>query len=242
MVPIKKRLGEKIKTNTGICEVVIYNNSDNITVEFEDGYKVKTTYADFKRKNIKNPNYPNIYGIGFTGIGEYNSKNNKKARDCWTRMLQRCYDSKFHLKQPTYKECSVDSHWHNFQNFAFWFELHYNNGWVLDKDLLIKNNKIYSTKTCCFLPKEVNTLFTKRQNKRGDLPIGVIKNYNKFLCSFTKNGKSFYGGSFNTKEEAFEKYKFEKEKYIKEVAYKWRLFLPNKVLEAMNNYKVEYND
>lgn len=96
--------------------------------------------------------------------------------------------------------------------------------------------------TCCFIPKEINTLFTKRQNNRGDLPIGVRQNSNKFLCVFTKNSKPFYGGSYSTKEDAFNKYKTEKEKYIKEIAYKWRLFLPDKVLSAMNNYKVEIND
>ena len=48
-------------------------------------------------------------------------------------------------------------------------------GWELDKDILVKGNKIYSPDTCCFVPKEVNTVFTKRQSKRGDYPIGVIK-------------------------------------------------------------------
>lgn len=183
-----------------------------------------------------------IYGIGFNGEGRYNSVNNKKARDCWTRMLQRCYDEKFHKKQPTYINCTVDNHWHNFQNFAFWFELYYNKDWVLDKDILIKGNKIYGPDTCCFVPREINNLFTKRKADRGSFPIGVTKNHNKYVCSFRKNKKRFYGGSFSTIQEAFNKYKSEKEKHIKQVAEKWKIFLPNKVYIAMNNYKVEQDD
>lgn len=36
--------------------------------------------------------------------------------------------------------------------------------------------------------------------------------------------------------------KIEKESHIKEIAYKWRLLLPNKVLNAMKNYTVKYED
>lgn len=33
-------------------------------------------------------------------------------------MLQRCYDSKYHEKSPTYKNCEVHNEWLNYQNFA----------------------------------------------------------------------------------------------------------------------------
>jgi hypothetical protein len=43
----------------------------------------------------------------------------------------------------------------------------------LGKDILVKGNKIYSYETCVFVPQRINELFTKRQNERGDYPIGV---------------------------------------------------------------------
>lgn len=30
-------------------------------------------------------------------------------------------------------------------------------GWELDKDLLLKGNKVYCASMCCFLPKEINS-------------------------------------------------------------------------------------
>ena len=45
----------------------------------------------------------------------------------------------------------------------------------LDKDILIKGNKIYSQDTCIFVPKAINSLFTNRKRFRGEYPIGVYK-------------------------------------------------------------------
>lgn len=66
-------------------------------------------------------------------------------------------------------------------------------GWALDKDILVKGNKIYSPETCCFVPQEINNLFTKRKSCRGTLPIGVkyIKENKKFSASFSRNKKNY---------------------------------------------------
>lgn len=51
-----------------------------------------------------------------------------------------------------------------------------------------------------------------------------------------------YLGTFDTINEAFNAYKEAKEKYIKEVADKWKDQLEPRVYEALYNYKVEIND
>ena len=131
--------------------------------------------------------------------------------------------------------------WHNFQNFAQWHEENYIEGFVLDKDILQKGNKIYSPENCCFVPNEINVLFTKRQNDRGDLPVGVIKSYNRYIFQLSKNGKR-HRKSYETPEEAFQAYKQAKENYIKEIADKWRGKITEKVYEALYAYKVEITD
>ena len=83
-------------------------------------------------------------------------------------MFVRCYDNKYQLRQPTYIGCSVSDEFCNFQNFAEWYS-HYKYECQypleIDKDLLYEGNKIYSPKTCCLLPKEINaTLNSKRHN------------------------------------------------------------------------------
>jgi len=139
----------------------------------------------------------------------------------------------------------VCEEWRNFQNFAKWFEKNYKNEimekWQLDKDILVKRNKVYSPETCAFVPREINCLFTKTTKVRGNLPIGVTKEYNKFRAQSCSNKKR-YLGTFTTPEEAFQSYKKSKEIYIKEIADKWKGLISEQVYEAMYNYKVEIND
>ena len=90
----------------------------------------------------------------------------------------------------------------------------------LDKDILIKGNKIYSPETCIFVPKNINLLFVKSDAKRGDYPIGV--NYNKrsgkFVARCGEYGKRVNLGTFRTPEEAFNAYKNAKMDRICELA------------------------
>ena len=161
-------------------------------------------------------------------------------------MIKRCYNKKATEKEPTYIGCAVDERWHNFQNFAEWYDENYNpetmKEWHLDKDILIKRNKIYSHETCCFVPQEINLLFVKSNNTRGKYPIGVYKENRKFITQVRINGKREIVGSFNTPEQAFQAYKTAKEQYIKEVADKWKDKIDPRVYNAMYNYKVEITD
>lgn len=109
-------------------------------------------------------------------------------------------------------------------------------GWHLDKDILVKGNKIYSPETCCFVPREINGLFIRTDNK--DMTLNVDKNDGKFICYISKKGKTINLGRFNTYEEAFFMYKTEKERYIKEVADEWKDKIELKVYQAMYDYKI----
>ena len=240
----KDRTGEKHITNEGYeVEVIKYSNTSNCTIKFEDGCVVENVYyKHIKKGHIKNPYHKTILDVGFFGQGKHKgsakSKRNKEY-NCWSSMLKRCYDKKHQEKIPTYIGCMVDEKWHNFQNFAEWFDENYIDGWQLDKDILIKENKVYSPKTCCFVPKEINYILTKRDSKRGDFPIGVCKWKNgKYRGSFKQKTLGYY----KTPEEAFQAYKTEKEKHIKEVADKWKNLISEKVYKAMYNYKVEITD
>ena len=186
-----------------------------------------------------------IYGVGYLGVGEYKTMvKTVRTKDylVWRTMIMRCYDERYHKTQPTYGECSVVEEWHNFQNFGSWCEHNYIDGFVLDKDILVKGNKIYSPETCCFVPQEINNLFTNRKNKRGKYPIGVNTKGDKFRATMTLNKKQLYIGTFTTIQEAFEAYKLVKEQHIKEVADKWRGKITEEVYKAMYNYKVEITD
>ena len=192
---------------------------------------------------MKNKYKKTVYNVGFIGEGNYKiTKNNQrtKASSVWKGMLQRCY--KRMDKWESYEHVTVCEEWYNFQNFAEWFENNYVEGWHLDKDILVKGNKVYSPDTCCFVPGEINYLFIKCDKKRGKCPIGVSFVHNKFQVTLRKYGKTYNLGRYNTSEEAFEIYKEAKEKYIKDIANEWKDLISDKVYEAMYNYKVEITD
>ena len=173
--------------------------------------------------------------------------------DAWFGMLKRCYSSKFQLANPTYTGCSVSE---NFKHYSFFYEwcqeqIGFGNTsdkgkvWQLDKDLLAKDNKVYSEDTCCFVPAMVNSLLISRRAKRGDCPIGVYwdKSQSKFKsqCNVGKSEQRMIG-YFNTQEEAFQAYKKVKESYIKKVANEYKDQLDPRAYEALINYRVEITD
>lgn len=187
-----------------------------------------------------------IYGFG---INDYNKSVKVKNRhiysySLWRGIIRRGYDNNVKVRQPTYQDCSVCDEWKYFSNFKHWFDENYVEGYVLDKDILVKGNKVYSPETCCFVPEEINVIFTKRQRYRGKYPIGVHKDRKSYIASVSQYGTKKYIGSFKTEKEAYNAYKKAKELYIKEVADKY--FQCGKISErlynSMYNYKVEEND
>lgn len=251
-----------------LCENIIYNsinkygskmkiiewkNKHNISVTFDNGYtKKKVKYNDFLKGNVSYPYDKRIYGVGFFGEGKYKSSvNGKKTKQyiTWFSMMNRCYSEKYTDREKTYKDVKVCEEWHNFQNFAEWFDKNYyeiqGETMTLDKDVLNNSNKTYSPSSCIFLPKSINNLFISGKSRRGDLPIGV-KYYERekryyVYCGDGSNGKR-YGGSFQDLESAFSGYKELKETIIMEKALEYRDRMPELVFNALVNYKVNSDD
>src|SRR3990167_62339 len=126
----------------------------------------------------------------------------------WVGMLERGYSLKFKDKAPTYKDCTVCEEWLTFSSFKAWMEQQDWEGKQLDKDLLVRGNKLYSPETCVFISRQVNNFLIERDFDRGDYLIGVswYKAYSKFManCSnpFTKKRENL--GYFSTEAQAHE--------------------------------------
>ena len=138
----------------------------------------------------------------------------------WKGMIGRCYSSKFHEKQSTYKDCAVADEWLTFSVFKSWM---INEDWQdkeLDKDLLVPGNKIYSPDTCIFISPELNTLLRDCKSARGRWPIGVNfdKQSGKFRAQCNIKGKSKKLGRFASPEDASQTYRVFKSNHIKEIA------------------------
>lgn len=238
----KYNIGNKYILKGGYSvEIVEYIDSKNLIIRFECGYTVKVQPNQLNKGTVKYPYRPTVCKIGFIGLGKYSHKSYPHIYETWRSMLKRCYDLKTLSYLPTYNKITTDERWYNFQNFARWFEENYNpetmQGFELDKDILVKGNKVYSPETCCFVPQEINKLFTKRQNDRGNFPIGVYlhKKYNKYYVNSINK-------FFNTSEEAFEAYKVDKESKIKNLAERYKNKITDVCYKALLNYKVEITD
>lgn len=253
MASIKKeRVGEMYNTKEGYVATIIYSkNYKNCDIQLNDDKKTiikNLEYHQIVKGSIKNPFHPLVYNIGYIGKGNYKSsvyKKQTRAYTAWKNMFKRCYDEKTSLKKPTYKDCSVDKRWHNFQIFAKWFEDNYIDGYDLDKDIIQKGNKIYSPETCCFVPQEINKLFNKSKKSESETPVGVRKKRNKFEATVSKGGGiPIYLGTFDSIEEAFQAYKKAKEHHLHKLAISYYATgkIPLKVYEALRDYKVEITD
>ena len=230
-------------------KIIKYKNARHIDVKFENGYTTyDREYKEFKKGRIKDLYYPEIYSIGYVGE-KYSHKDYPYFYNKWQSMLERCYDEKSLNKHPTYKGCTVCDEWKSFSIFCEWCLNNYysidNEEMHLDKDILIKNNKIYSPKTSIFVPQRINKLLLKHNNARGKYLIGVTfsKTNNKYIarCNIDKNNRKIIG-CYDTELEAFNAYKLFKEKYIKQVADKYKTKIPQKLYNALYNYKVEITD
>ena len=237
--------------SSGDFKILKYNDSRNVEIQFlNTGYETTVELGSIKKGEVKDLYSPSVYGIGVLGTKYPSTINGVRTKEygLWADVLRRCYSDDFKKKQPTYKGCKCSENFLHYEYFYEWCQSQVgfgNEGWQLDKDLLIKSNKVYSESTCVFLPPEINSLLIKCTASRGKHLIGVYwnKKANAFMATVSKStGKREYLGSFNTELEAFNAYKVAKESFVKEQAKKWKGEIDDRAYKALMNYTVEITD
>lgn len=249
-------------TSCNSFTVIEVKNQKNIVIKFNDkfGYETTTISDTLKSGMIKNPYFPRIFNKGYFGVGKYkarigsssiNSKSTNEYRS-WINMLSRCYDPNYigtKAGQMCYSGVQVEDSWLNFQVFAAWYRKELaavelkspETKFVLDKDLLSLDVKIYSPETCCLIPEQLNIalvdrfilnktrkISTIRKSKNGTYSIGVYLN---------KNFTTFSG--YKTEKECFDLYLSIKEKELNSLIEKYKSALNEKVYIALIKYSSE---
>lgn len=251
-VSYKDCVGKVCKSlNSGDFKVLRYNNSENVEIKFTNtGFETVATLGNIRNGKVKDPYVPSVCGVGVSGTKYPVSEGGVLTKEyaLWQNMLERCYSTTLKKKYQTYEGCKVSENFKSYEYFYEWCnrQIGFNNqGWHLDKDLLIKGNKVYSENTSVFIPSEINSLLVKSDNIRGKHPIGVCwHNASKsFIARARKNkGKSEYLGSFTTEIEAFKAYKTAKESFVKEQANEWKDQIDPRAYKALMKYTVEITD
>lgn len=216
------------------------DDSENVIVKIMNDIKYKP--ADWSAKSMK----PVMCGKGYHGREGIDCTS--KAYYRWRDMMHRCYNDKFHESHPQYEQCTVCEEWLNFCNFEKWYNENYYRiedlTMDLDKDILIKGNKEYCPATCCIVPHCINTLFLTGKKNRGDLPIGIHydNEHKRYRAAMSYQGIQIKIGRFSNAEDAFNRYKVYKEDFIQDIAEQYKGKIPDKMYQAMMNWKIEVTD
>lgn len=140
-----------------------------VLVKFKDtGYEYGVEGKNALSGNVRDAYSKIIAGVGYLGKGKY--KSDKVGYQVWLDMIKRCYSPKSEHTARCYSGVTVDVEWHNYQNFAKWFYENYTCGWQVDKDFLVRGNRVYGPETCVFLPRHLNGFLV------GGLKRGISRN------------------------------------------------------------------
>lgn len=250
------RVGDVYVNNVGDeFKVIEYLSSSSktggIKILFKETGSVRLcSSSDLLRGEVKDLMKPSVCGVGFIGQGRYSSSENgiKPAYYLhWHNMLKRCYERK-NGHAVSYEGCVVDTVWMNLQEFSAWCTKQplYNKvilgrGTALDKDLLVPDNKLYSSDTCLIIPEEINIALSgkHRYGKKDSLPCGVYRHGNKFAV-YRVEDKNF--DRFYTVEEAVINYKQKKDARVKELLYKYKEYLDETIVIALQNFSANDRD
>lgn len=164
-----------------------------------------------------------LYGVGINDEESVSSPSINgvqikcKIYTAWYDMLRRCYSTSYHKKYPKYIGCSVCPEWFKFSSFKAWaLAEKKTEKCQLDKDLLIKGNKVYSPDTCCWIGQDLNKFLTVDQvGKTNNLPTGVSYKGKRLQATcnnpFTK--KLEHLGYYDSVEEAHLAWKIRKHEH-----------------------------
>lgn len=170
----------------------------------------------------------------------------RKAHRMWNSMLQRA-SAKYVEQRPSYAGTSIDPAFVRFYDFYMWAVDQI--GWdaddaQLDKDLLVKGNRVYGPDTCVFLPLRVNSLLIAHASRRGELPVGVTagRTPGTYEARVRDRGTKIGMGTHRTPEAAFAAYKAGKEALVRVVAEEYRNLIDPRAYAALLAYQVEITD
>lgn len=181
-----------------------------------------------------------LFGVG-TGAdsSEFAPKNYPTEYKLWHAMLGRCY------YYDNYKnKAIVCDDWLHFPNFARWvreYPFKFESDWHLDKDIIIKGNKIYAPEFCSFVPRRINNAFAERKNESKELPLGVSKSGNsKYKCRYYNlAGERVQVCGFDDPNQAYKCFVKNKERVMRELAEFYRDNLDPRVYNSLITFKQE---
>ena len=184
-----------------------------LKIQFKNtGYVTEQFQSSVTQKQIKDPYYKSVFGIGYFGepIG-YSYKNpvHKRIYNIWYGVMNRLYNENTPaFEKHGAKGVSIDPRWHNFANFFEDFqklpgyqEWLNTPGYELDKDGLQSNipinQRIYSKDTCQLIPGSVNAIIKH---------MDAVQSNQIPYVGVTYGGKNIYKSTFKSSYNGINEY------------------------------------
>lgn len=241
------KVGEVYPTRSGTLTVLEYVRAVEVLIRHNDehGHEMWTQADRIRKGGVRNPFEKRKDGLSFTGYGYCHTLPEEVRADIykrWNSLVRRTLCPTFYVpnRRNSYEDVTLCEEWHNFQNFCrFCAEnKYYHRDFHLDKDLLVRGNKIYSPEACCFLPQYLNGVISINYETGNGLPVGVNKKGSKYEAAISYKGSRKRIGVYSTTEEASVAYVKAKEAYVKELALEWKDKIDPRAFEALMNWTV----
>lgn len=128
------------------------------------------------------------------------------SANAWYGVVNRCKDGGSTKKRRhSYADCTMSDEFKDFQIFADWYvaQIGYGmKGYELDKDMLVKGNKLYSKETCVLIPSALNSFLTaSKTNKVCATGVDRVRS-GRYRAIASVGGISKYLGTYDTEDEA----------------------------------------
>lgn len=210
-----------------IKDLGIINNRRFVRIKFiATGYEKDIRYENaIESRDIRDPYYPKIFNIGYTGNVDDIRSSHKRTYDRWYKMISRCYNP----GDKDYKNygaigVTVDPRWHCFENFLndlSGIPLYGNPDptfdlldYQLDKDYLQMNipkeQRVYSKDTCVLMNPRDNANLKLIDNSESKVNnyFGVYKSCNRYYPTIMHNGIKYNLGIYDNEIAAANAYNY----------------------------------
>jgi len=92
------------------------------------------------------------YRIGYLSTREESGRMSRVYK-CWQNLISICYGIKRLSRFPAHIDSHVCADWLCFETFAKWHVENYRDGYVLRKDSIAEDNKVFCPELCRYVPK-----------------------------------------------------------------------------------------
>lgn len=231
-------------------------------VAIRDAEKTKAYKAAYylaRKATSPNGKYPPLQDVSIVVVPNFKGDDGRWAKcrtfanvqhrsfsyEVWKRVRLRCTEgSVYQRAAPGYVGCTLHPDFAEFQSFVEW---HGNqigfgvDGYSIDKDMLVRGNKVYGPETCVLVPIALNSFWTKLpklSDKTGVRPAP----HGKFTASIKINDRFEHLGTFSSHADASKAYLAAKiaaiSQWIKRLE-DGEFSVDKRVIEALKNWRID---